>query len=162
MLTAKDVAEYFLSKDPNKKIFNKNIMIYNGIRFYEGNVKLNKYLFLSQVVYLAKYGKKLFEDDFIAYDNGPVIEKIRNLYVRLKGRNSHINLQTKIFLDKIYLSLENATTQELIEISHEDPEWQRLKNVTHKNMKMDVESNIKEYKERYEGLIKALKIWLIN
>ncbi len=158
MLTAKDVAEYFLSKDPNKKIFNKNIMIYNGIRFYEGNVKLNKYLFLSQVVYLAKYGKKLFEDDFIAYDNGPVIEKIRNLYVRLKGRNNHINLQTKIFLDKIYLSLENATTQELIEISHEDPEWQRLKNVTHKNMKMDVESNIKEYKERYEGLIKALKI----
>lgn len=158
MLTAKDVAEYFLSKDPNKKIFNKNIMIYNGIRFYEGNVKLNKYLFLSQVVYLAKYGKKLFEDDFIAYDNGPVIEKIRNLYVRLKGRNNYINLQTKIFLDKIYLSLENATTQELIEISHEDPEWQRLKNMTHKNIKMDVESNIKEYKERYEGLIKALKI----
>ena len=71
MITAKIVAEYFLSKDLERKMFNKNVVVYNDRKFYEGNVRLNKYLFLSQVVHLAKYNKKLFLDEFCAYDNGP-------------------------------------------------------------------------------------------
>ena len=68
MITARSVAEYFLSKDPDRKLFNKNVVVYNDRKFYEGNARLNKYLFLSQVVYMAKYGHKLFEDDFCAFD----------------------------------------------------------------------------------------------
>ena len=59
MITARNVAEYFLSKDPDRKIFNKNVVVYNDRKFYEGNARLNKYLFLSQVVHLAKYDCKL-------------------------------------------------------------------------------------------------------
>ncbi len=84
MNNAEDIAKYFLSKDTNHKLFNKNIVSYNNRKFYEGNVRLNKYLFLAQVVYLAKNNCRLFKDDFCAYDNGPVIESIMKSYPVLK------------------------------------------------------------------------------
>ena len=40
MLNAKEVAQYFLSKDPQRKIFNKNIIEYNKRKSYEGNINL--------------------------------------------------------------------------------------------------------------------------
>ena len=160
MITAKNVAEYFLSKDTDRKLFNKKVVIYNGRQFYEGNVRLNKYLFLAQVVYMAKFTSKLFNDEFRAYDNGPVIENIMNSYGRLVGKTNDktLDAKTKDFLDKIYLSLENATYEELIEITHEDPEWQRLSPNTNDAPVMHIEDNIEEYKKRYKGLISALKI----
>ena len=66
MINAELVAKYFLSKDNERKLFNMNVVTYNNRNFYEGNARLNKYLFLSQVVYLAKYNKRLFNDDFRA------------------------------------------------------------------------------------------------
>ena len=59
MFSADTIAKYYLSKDPDRILFNKNVVTKNDRKFYEGNVRLNKYLFLSQVVYLARYGKKL-------------------------------------------------------------------------------------------------------
>lgn len=160
MITAKDVAEYFLSKDPERKLFNLNVVTYNDRKFYEGNARINKYLFLAQVVYLAKYGVKLFADDFSAYDNGPVVESIMNSYGRLIGKDNSIALDEtkKIFLDKIYVSLENASYDELIDITHEDPEWKKLSSDTYNAPTMKIEDNIEEYKKRYKGLIEALKI----
>ena len=160
MLTVKQVAEYFLSKEPERKFFNHNVVSYNDRKFYEGNDRLNKYLFLAQVVYMAKYNSKLFPDDFATYDNGPVVETIMNSYGRLVGRydDKVIDKVTKDFLDKIYLSLENATYEELIDITHEDPEWQVLSKDTYNAPVMNLEKNIEEYKKRYKGLIEALKI----
>ena len=159
MLTARQVAEYFLSKDPERKLFNHNVVTCNGRKFYEGNARINKYLFLAQVVHLAKYNSKLFLDDFAAYDNGPVVESIMNSYGRLKSYNDdNIDEVEKTFLDKIFLSLENATNEELIEITHEDPEWQSLSKDTYNAPVMNLEKNIGEYKKRYKGLIEALKI----
>ena len=160
MLSAKDVAMYFLSKDSKRKLFNKNVVVYNGRKSYEGNIRINKYLFLAQVVYLALYDVKLFSDDFLAYDNGPVIEDIMNSFGRLVSQNEEGNVseQVKIFLDKIYMSLENATYEELIEITHEDPEWKKLSNDTYNAPMMNIEQNISEYKKRYKGLITALKL----
>ena len=54
MMSAEVIAKYYLSKDPKRILFNNNVVIQNGRKFYEGNARLNKYLFLSQVVYLAK------------------------------------------------------------------------------------------------------------
>lgn len=159
MLTAKQVAEYFLSKDKDKKLFNNNVIEYNNRKSYEGNIRLNKYLFLAQVVHLARYDKRLFSDDFVAYDNGPVVEGIMKSYGRLDRNNKvDINKADKDFLDKIYLSLENASYDELIEITHEDPEWIKLSNDTYNAPVMNIEENIDEYKKRYKGLIEALKI----
>lgn len=90
MLSAKDVANYFLSKDPERKLFNKNIVVYNGRKSYEGNIRINKYLFLTQVLYLAVYDKRLFKDDFKAYENGPVIEDILKSYGLILNQNNEI------------------------------------------------------------------------
>ena len=160
MLKADDIAKYFLSKDKNRVLFNNNIVENNNRKSYEGNIRLNKYLFLAQVVYMAKYGKKLFNDDFVAYDNGPVIKDIVNNYPIITARNEQVNLPIKVktFLDKIYMALENATYDELIEITHEDPEWIKLSNNTYNAPTMNLEDNIKEYKHRYKGLIEALKL----
>lgn len=160
MISASLVAKYYLSKDPKRILFNNNVVIKNGRKSYEGNVRLNKYLFLSQVVYLAKYEKKLFEDNFVAYDNGPVIKEFINEYPLISSRNENVEIDDDIkgFLDKIYASLINASYDELIEITHEDPEWIRLSKDTYNAPIMNLEKNIDEYKQRYKGLISALKI----
>ncbi len=54
MLTAKQVAEYSLSKDSERKLFNYNVVSYNGRKFYEGNARINIYLFFSSSCTLSK------------------------------------------------------------------------------------------------------------
>lgn len=160
MYSAEIIAKYFLFKDKNKVLFNNNVVENNNRKSYEGNIRLNKYLFLSQVVFLAKYEKKLFNDDFIAYKNGPVIKSIVNNYSLMSARREEVDLpkDVKTFLDKIYDSLINASYKELIEISHEDPEWIKLSHNTFNAPVMNLEENIEEYKERYKGIIAALKL----
>ena len=160
MIDPKTIAKYFLSKDPNRKLFNNNVVVKNNRKSYEGNIRLNKYLFLSQVVYLAKYETKLISDNFVAYENGPVVQNIVSDYPLISSRCENVELDEsiKIFLDKIYYALENATYDELVEITHEDPEWLRLSNDTYNAPIMNLEKNIETYKQRYKGLIEALKI----
>lgn len=160
MISADIVAKYYLSRDPERVLFNNNVVNKNGRKFYEGNARLNKYLFLSQVVYLAKYEKKLISDNFVAYDNGPVIREIITEYPIISSRNEIVDIDDEIksFLDKIYDALINASYEELIEITHEDPEWIRLSKDTFNAPIMNLEKNIDEYKQRYKGLIAALKI----
>lgn len=161
MLQADNVAKYFLSKDKSGKIFNFNIVNYNGRKSYEGNIRLNKYLFLSQVVYLAKNDECLLSDDFVAYDNGPVITYIISNYGKIvadKNDNIRISENVKNFLDKIYDSLKDASYEELIEITHEDPEWKNLCHNTYNAPKMNIERYKNFYKIKYKGLIEALKI----
>lgn len=160
MLDATTVAKYFISKDKERKLFNRNVVEYNSRTFYEGNARLNKYLFLAQVVFLAKNNKRLFSDDFSAYTNGPVIQEVVNSYGRLIIKDESIVLEEdiKYFLDQIYMSLENATYEELIEITHEDPEWIKLSKDTYHAPIMNLEENIDVYKKRYKGLIEALKL----
>ena len=95
MITAKQVAKYFLSQDTDNKLFNTNLMTYNGRKSYEGNVRLNKYLYFAQTVYLAKYGELLFGENFVAYDNGPVIKEIVENYPSMQAniKKEKITLQ---------------------------------------------------------------------
>lgn len=160
MISAETIAKYYLSKDPDRVLFNNNVVIKNNRKFYEGNARLNKYLFLTQVVYLAKYETRLISDNFVAYDNGPVIKEIVTSYPRICSKTEKVNItdNIKVFLDKIYDSLKNASYDELIEIAHEDPEWIKLSKDTFNAPIMNLEQNIDEYKRRYNGLILALKL----
>lgn len=47
---------------------------------YDGNMKLQKMLVLSNMAHLAQYRKPLFGDDILALKNGFVVEKIRLRY----------------------------------------------------------------------------------
>ena len=159
MLNAVQIAEYFLSKDPDRRYFNKHVISKNGRDFYEGNARLNKYLHISQNLYIAKTGQKLFSDDLYAYDNGAVAVKVQQNYSILTQRHTSpcIPDDIKSFLDKIYIAYQNATLDELIEISHDDDEWID-KHVFYKkdDQRMDSLSRVQEYKEQYGDMLKVL------
>ena len=129
-MKANDVAKYYLEKD-------------NSI----DNKRLNKYLFLTQVVYLGKEERKLFGDEFISTSNGPVLKDI------LKDSSNIVDDKTKEFLNKIYDALKSAPDEELDSIVKEDPEWIKLSN---SGSIMDLERNVSEYKIRYKGLLEAI------
>lgn len=162
MITAKEVAKYFLSKDEKKELFNTNLVSYNNRRAYEGNIRLNKYLYFAQTVYLAKYGKLLFEDDFVAYDNGPVIKEIVENYPVMQANASRkqniLPEEIKEFLDKIYLSLEDATCEELIEITHEDTAWKEVSDRTYYAPVINLLKYKAKFEKQYKGLIKVMEI----
>ena len=161
MLDAKEIAKYFLSKDKEKKLFNTNVMVLNGRRCYEGNVRLDKYLYFAQTVYLAKYGELLFHENILAYDNGPIVKEVLEKYAVIQGsKNSEISLDEniKVFLDKIYEALEQATCEELVEISHEDTAWKELSSDTFHAPVIDIMKYQEKYKKQYKGLIKVMEI----
>ena len=129
-MKASDVAKYYLEKD-------------NSL----DNKRLNKYLFLTQVVYLGKEERELFGDEFISTNNGPMLKNI------LKDSSNIVDDKTKEFLNKIYDALKSASDEELDSIVKKDPEWIRLSN---SGSVMDLERNVSEYKIRYKGLLEAI------
>lgn len=161
MITAKDVAKYFLIKD-EKKLFNNKLVEFNNRKAYEGNIRLNKYLYFAQTVYLAKYGELLFADNFVAYDNGPVIKEIVEEYTTLHTNinKEKVTLPEEIrkFLDKIYISLQDASCEELIEITHEDSAWKDVSDKTYYAPVINLLKYKEKFKKQYKGLIKVLEI----
>ena len=129
-MKASDVAKYYLEKD-------------NSL----DTERLNKYLFLTQVVYLGKEERELFGDEFISTSNGPMLKNI------LKDSSNIVDDKTKEFLNKIYDALKSASDEELDSIVKDDPEWIRLSN---SGSVMDLERNVSEYKIRYKGLLEKI------
>lgn len=160
MLTAVEVASYFLGKDPERKIFNKTLVHKNGRDFYEGNARLNKYLHMAQNVYIAKTGRKLFEDDLYAYDNGAVVPVVQENYAILCVRPVEDDLPQDVreFLDKLYQLFESADLDEMIAMSHEDPEWEEKHAFYSKTrQRMDSLAHINDYREQYGDVLALME-----
>lgn len=159
MLQDIDVAKYFLSKDIERKLFNRNLVHKCGRDFYEGNARLNKYLHLAQNIYIAKTGSKLFAEDLYAYDNGAVSPSVQENYSLLLVRTDVPELPMEIcaFLDKIYVILQNASLDELIELSHEDSEWIEKHGYYGKaEQRMNSLAHATEYAAQYKDVIKVM------
>lgn len=160
MVRAIDVAEYFLNKDPERKLFTKKLQTKNDRKFYEGNARLNKYLHLAQNVFIAKTGQKLFGDDLYAYDNGAVATNVQENYSVLWSRHNAPVFAPELveFLDKLYIILENAPLDELINISHEDPEWaDKHRGYSKERQRMDSLSRSAEYREQYADIVEMME-----
>lgn len=157
MITDVNVAAYFLSCDTDRKLFGNALMQKNGRTFYEGNARLNKYLQLAQNIYIAKTGKPLFETQFYAYDNGVVSKTVLENYQRLiKIKPAHgITEQSVLdFLHKIYVIFSEASVEELIELSHEDPQWQKRHGFARlEDEKINSMESAEEYKEQYADIV---------
>jgi uncharacterized phage-associated protein len=155
-----DVATYFLSKDDKRELFNKKLIHRNGRDFYEGNARLNKYLHIAQNLYIAKTGSVLFPDEMYAYDNGAVVASVQENYAVLYGRHTVPALPADIstFLDKVFAFLKNASLDELIDLSHEDTEWEE-KHIYYakKDQRMDPMRHVEEYKEQYSDALRVME-----
>lgn len=53
-MTREDIIKYYLSKD-NKKLFNHNIIVYKDKKCYEGDIRMDIYLFLTREICLKVY-----------------------------------------------------------------------------------------------------------
>jgi len=160
MLTDIDVAKYFLGKDNDHSVFNNNLITRNGRTFYEGNARLNKYLHLTQNIYIAMHGKPLFDTVFYAYDNGAVSKVVQENYARLTkvDNDVHILYADTDYLNKVYEILKDANIDELIDLSHEDIEWQEKSRFYNLNDQiMNSMSHVDEYKRQYKDIVEYIE-----
>lgn len=117
MKSALEIGQYFIGKSdlPNS---------------WAGNTKLQKLLFFSWLIHFYNFKESLFEDDFFAFENGPVVENVRksykNDYFTLKNKPlpkySEKEMETLILTNEIF---GDSTSDELIEISHKSPIWDK-------------------------------------
>lgn len=150
MERVENIAKYILSLDKNNDIFINKLITLHGRDCYEGNVRLNKYLHIMQMVYLAMTDKKLFDEDMYAFDNGVIINEVMSNYAYLKAKKESYNISdvnVKAYIEKMFNILKYAPLEDLIEISHQDEEWKKKHNFYQKkDQLMDVDSQKKNYK----------------
>lgn len=160
MEKAENIAKYLLSLDNNNEVFNNNLITLNGRECYEGNVRLNKYLHIMQMVYFAMTDKKLFDDLMYAFDNGVVVGTVMNNYKYLcSTKNEYEIMDTSIkeFTLKMFDILKYAPLEELINISHQDEEWIKKHNFyKKKDQLIDVDSQKENYKAMCADFIEML------
>ena len=161
MEKVEDIAKYILSLDADNTIFQNKLITLQGRNCYQGNVRLNKYLHIMQMVYIAMNNKKLFNDDMYAYDNGVIVDSVMNNYKYLCNNKNNYDIhdeKIKEYLLKMFNILKYAPLEELIKISHQDEEWQN-KHLYYqkKDQKMDVDSQIENYKDMCADFIELLK-----
>ena len=150
MEKVENIAKYILYLDKNNEIFVNNLINLNGRDCYEGNVRLNKYLHIMQMVYFAMTDKKLFNEEMYAFDNGVVVNSVMNNYLSLKSTKNSYNISdinVKNYIDKMFNILKYAPLKDLIEISHQDEEWKKKHNFYQKKEQLiDVDSQKENYK----------------
>ena len=159
MENVKELAKYILSLDKNDQVFHYDSIVLNGRETLAGKVRLNKYLHIMQMVFIALYDEKLFNENMYAYDNGAVIDEILNSYAELRKNRNNYSLKNEEsvmpFINKMYKLLEPAPLDVLIEISHQDEEWIKKHDYYSKSDQlMNVDSQKENYKELCADFIK--------
>ena len=158
MLNALEVAKYFLDKDPRRVYFNCTLVTKNDRTFYEGNAKINKFLHLAQTLHIAKFGEPLISDVFYAYANGAVVDEVQQKFNSFLYKPATFGVsfddRTNDFLDRVYYMLMGSSVEDLIDLSHEDDEWEdKSRNRMKKDQKMDFLLRAEGYRERFaDGL----------
>ncbi|CAJ0833659.1 7764_t:CDS:1 [Entrophospora sp. SA101] len=125
---ALEIAEFFLSLDPKREYFVKDKMIKvegNSVPTV-GNLRLNKLLQITQMLYAAKEGKYLFPEKFLAFEHGGIIYDIYHqfhfLVIPHKSTSiKNLSSNLKAFLAKIFDYFKTYTNQQLEDFVHEDP-----------------------------------------
>lgn len=151
MEKVENIAKYLLSLDKKNDVFTNNIIDINNHTSYEGNVRLNKYLHIIQMVYIAINGNKLFDEKMYAYENGVVVEEVMNNYKYLFNHKNEYQFNcsdTSLFVRKLFNVLKNAPLEDLIEISHQDEEWKKKHIFFEKEKQIiDPNSQVAKYKK---------------
>ena len=130
MFDAKDIALWFIYKsNAEEKINSISDEEYEGI----SDLKLQKLLYYAQGICLSMTGKILFPNKIYAWEHGPVIKEVYEIYKNfgsnyIKGINNEEN-------DKIVSKIEsNKEVSKILNIVYDNfaiyTAWQ-LRNMTH-------------------------------
>lgn len=120
MYNAKDVARWFLTN--NKALCNGNI---------DGNTKLNKLLYFSNLMNNVVKGENLIKERFQKWENGPVIPNIYKSYRYFGLHVNQLDEYNKNCDDEKILKIVNLvygdkTAKELSDETHEHSIWYNL------------------------------------
>lgn len=130
MKTAVEISRWFIGR---KLDFPENTL--------EGNTRLQKLLFFAWLIHYKKFQESLFDDDFYAFSNGPVVENSRIVYkdnyFSLVFESSYSNCGESSSFDSEFTPNEleslnltenlfgDASLDELINLSHNSPVWSK-------------------------------------
>lgn len=160
MEKVENIAKYVLYLDKNNEVFINKLITLKGRDCYEGNVRLNKYLHIIQMVYYAMTDTKLFDEDMYAFNNGIVVDSVMNNYKYLMSKKNSYDISDgsiKEYIEKMYNILKYAPLEDLIEISHQDEEWKKKHNYYNKKDQLiDVEGQKDNYKNMCADFIEML------
>ena len=118
-----DIAEWFLNKNRVQMNFEDSE--------YITNLKLQKLLYYAQGYFMAKKDLPLFNEDFLAWEHGPVIRKIYDKY-KVNGANGiiydkdfkvNIDEETERILEDVYENYGQYTAWKLRNLTHEEEPW---------------------------------------
>lgn len=121
--SAKEIAEWFLNKNRIQMNFEDSE--------YITNLKLQKLLYYAQGCFLAKKDMPLFNEDFLAWEHGPVIRKIYDIY-KVNGAsgieyNKDFNLEldddVEKILNEVYEKYGQYTAWKLRDMTHQETPW---------------------------------------
>lgn len=98
---------------------------------FSGNMKLQKLIYFSQLIHLAKFNEPLFDDPIFAFKQGSVIENVRQVYknnfqeLLSESLNSNYEFtdgvkETLALTKQIFGGL---SAKELSEINHQQHSW---------------------------------------
>ena len=115
MPTAKQVSQFFLTlTDPDAGDFISNL-------------KLQKLVYYGQGFHLAMHGEKLFNEDILAWEHGPVVEE---LYHEYKGYGASGIPMPEDFDVATFTDKQNELLREVYEVYGQFSAW-KLRNMTH-------------------------------
>jgi uncharacterized phage-associated protein len=116
MPNAHDVAKVFLSlTDPD-------------VGEIISNLKLQKLVYYAQGFHLAITGVRLFEDDIVAWEHGPVVESLYHTYKDFGA--SAIPLPEEFDMDALFSKVQIDLLREVYEVYGQFSAW-KLRNMTH-------------------------------
>lgn len=123
MYKAKEIAEWFLNTNRIQMNFEDSE--------YITNLKLQKLLYYAQGYFLAKKGAPLFNDNILAWEHGPVVRNVYNIYKENgskgieydKDFNINIDNETEEILQDVYEEYGQYTAWKLRNMTHEESPW---------------------------------------
>lgn len=132
-----------------------------------GNMKLQKLLFFSQLIYMCENnGKTMYDDEFNAFEHGMVLETVRQEYKNnyaalLKESNKEINFPSDI-IKALTITKDifgGCSADELSELSHQFQSWNKyLKKSINNNGTYDKQKSKVPYSELKKELYRMKKV----
>lgn len=138
MYSALEIAKWFLAKNHSEnRLFENDEDLYEGI----SPLKLQKLLYYAEGIYLALFDTKLFKEDIIAWQHGPVVAEVYDAYKQY-GKNFITSSMDDNDLQTIDKIEEDAMAIDALELTYDNfaiyTAWQ-LRNMTHeKNSPWDI------------------------
>lgn len=158
MYSALEIAKWFLLKNnaeaTEHEASNDDYEVYEGIT----HLKLQKLLYYAQGICLAICNRKLFDDEIEAWQHGPVVRNVYEVFCSF-GRNPISISMTKQDEDIINNLEQNREIKEVLDLTYDNfaiyTAWQ-LRQMTH------VDGSPWDVTEKSKGLGQIIDVELIK